>query len=36
VLKNLNAVGIIQVQSVLRADPDKAFAILEYGSDLAA
>ena len=36
VLENLNAVGIIQVQPVLCTDPDKPFAILEYGGDLAA
>jgi hypothetical protein len=36
VLKDLNTVGIVQVQSVLCADPDKTFAILENGSDLPA
>jgi aminoglycoside/choline kinase family phosphotransferase len=36
VLKDLNTVGIVQVQSVLSADPDKGFAILKNGSDLPA
>jgi hypothetical protein len=36
VLKNFYTIGVIQVQPVLCTDPYKAFAILEYGSDLAA